>query len=214
VQTVGATLGLRVDSARDVSDAVKRAVRITSSLGGYATAVHAETHGKQGTAILTLKVPRAHVQQVLARLGQLGTITEENVSTVDDQGRLDTTARTIARLQKQLAALRAQPQTPETEQRIAALVARIERLQRSEAALRRAAHYATVHLHIATALVVLKPKHGHGPLHGVGVALTWLGIGAVYALAVGTPVLVLLALTWFVARLVRRRRVDALLSRS
>jgi hypothetical protein len=35
----------------------------------------------------------------------------------------------------------------------------------------------------------------------------------VYALAIGGPVLVLLGLLWLAARLLRRRRVDALLSR-
>jgi hypothetical protein len=41
-----------------------------------------------------------------------------------------------------------------------------------------------------------------------------VGIGAVYALAVGGPFVVLLALVWLAARLVRRRREEALLSRS
>ena len=74
-------------------------------------------------------------------------------------------------------------------------------LQRGEATTRRNAHYATVHLHLETPLVTVAQKHEHGPLHGVGVALTWLGIGAVYALAIGVPVAVLLA-----ARVARRPR--------
>jgi hypothetical protein len=43
------------------------------------------------------------------------------------------------------------------------------------------------------------------------VALTWLGIGAVYALAIGTPVAILLVLIWLAVRVVRRRRENALL---
>jgi hypothetical protein len=54
-------------------------------------------------------------------------------------------------------------------------------------------------------------QHTHGPLHGVGVALKWLGIGAVYALAIGAPVAVLLLLLWLGVRVVRRRRENALL---
>ncbi len=48
-----------------------------------------------------------------------------------------------------------------------------------------------------------------GPLHGLGVAFTWIGIGAVYALALGTPVVLLSLLGWFlVARGLRRRREE------
>ena len=88
---------------------------------------------------------------------------------------------------------------------------KIERLQRGEATTRRNAHYATVNLHLETPLVTIAQKHKHGPLHGVGVALTWLGIGAVYALAIGAPVAVLFVLMWLGVRAVRRRRENALL---
>ena len=57
------------------------------------------------------------------------------------------------------------------------------------------------------------PSHHNGPLHGLGVAFHWIWIGAVYAFALGAPLVLLVGLAWFVARLIRRRRVDALLSR-
>ena len=211
VQTYDATLSLRVEHSRDVSDGVKRALQIATSLGGYSASVHAETHGSSAVADLKLKIPRSHVQEAMAKLAQLGTITDENVSTVDKTALLNATDRAIARLQKQLATLRAEPQSPENARRIVALEARIGRLQRGEAETRLTAHYATVDLHLETPLVTIAPKHGHGPLHGVGVALTWLGIGAVYALAVGAPVAVLLTLLWLAVRTVRKRRENALL---
>jgi hypothetical protein len=211
VQTYDATLSLRVEHARDVSDGVKRALRIATSLGGYSQSVHAETHGSRAVADLKLKIPRSRIQTAMAQLGQIGTITDENVSTVDRTALLNATDREIARLQKQLATLRAEPQSADNDRRIAALVTRIERLQRGEATTRRTAHYATVDLHLETPLVTVVQKHTHGPLHGVGVALTWLGIGAVYALAIGTPVAVLLVLMWLGVRVVRRRRENALL---
>jgi len=211
VQIYDATLSLRVEHARDVSDGVKQALRITTSLGGYSQSVHAETHGTRAMADLRLKVPRSRIQEAMAKLGQLGTITDENVSTVDQTALLNTTDRAIARLQKQLAHLRTRPQSPENDRRIAAVVKRIEALQRGEATTRRNAHYATVNLHLETPVVTVVQKHEHGPLHGVGVALTWLGIGAVYALAIGTPVALLLALVWIAVRVVRRRRENALL---
>jgi hypothetical protein len=203
VQTVATTLAIRVPQ---ISDAVKRAVAVATSLGGYPASVQADTHGSQGTATLTLKVPRANLQRAITRLAQLGTITSEDVQIADRQAGLNTDERTIARLQKQLAA------TTDAKQRVA-LTTRIERLQRKDAATRRAAHYAAIHLSLATPHAATTAKHHHGPLHGVGVALTWLGIGAVYALAIGVPLLVLLALVWLAVRTVRRRREDALLSR-
>src|SRR6185312_10781592 len=185
VQKYDATLSLRVEHAGDVSDGVKRALRITTSYGGYSSSVHAETHGSRAVADLKLRIPRSRIQEAMAKLAQLGTITDENVSTVDQTALLNNTDREIARLQKQLAILRTEPQSPDSDRKIAALVRRIENLQRGAATTRRNAHFATVNLHLGTPLVTVVQKHKHGPLHGVGVALTWLGIGAVYALAIG-----------------------------
>jgi hypothetical protein len=215
VQQYGAMLSLRIPTATGVSNAVKRAMQITASLGGYSTSVHANSYGKEATAELTLKIPRDHVQEALTRLAQLGTITSEQVDVLDKQAGLNATDRQIARLQKQLAALRAEPPSDATKTRIAQLTARIEALQRGEAQTRRTAHYATIRLSLTTAQPVAPPKHHHhGPLHGVVVALTWLGIGAIYALAIGLPLLIVLLLLWLAGRTLRRRRVDALLSRS
>jgi hypothetical protein len=214
VQTYGAYLALRLDSATAVSDGVKSALRIAASLGGYPTSVHATSEAKDASADLVLKIPRTNVQAAISRLSALGTITSEQVDSQDKQAGLNATDRRIARLQKQIAALKAEPASAKSTARIAALQAQVARLQRAAAETRRAAHYATVNLHLTSAKAVVPAKHGHGPLHGVVVALTWLGIGAVYALAIGTPLAVLALLVWLVARVVRRRREDALLRRS
>ncbi len=213
VQRYGATIGLRVSSPGAVSTAVKDALRITSSLGGHPSSVHASAAGKSGTADLVLRIPRRHVQEAVTRLSQLGTITSEQVDIQDLQAGLDATDRRIARLQKELATLRAEPQTPERDRAIAAVTAQVERLQRGEAATVRSAQFATVRLHVATTPPPTTAHHGHGPLHGIGVAAYWVGVGAVYALAFGIPLLVLCALVLLAVRIVKRRRVDALLSR-
>jgi hypothetical protein len=214
VQTYGAELALRLKSATAVSDGVKSALRIASSLGGYPTSVRASSQAKDASADLVLKIPRTNVQAAITRLSALGTITSEDVNIQDKQAGLNATDRKIARLQKQLEQLRAETPAATTPKRIAALEAQVARLQRAEAATRRSAHYATVKLHLTSAKAVVPHKPGHSPLHGVVVALTWLGIGAVYALAIGTPIAVLALLVWLGARVIRRRRVDALLSRS
>jgi hypothetical protein len=214
VQVYGAYLALRLESATAVSDGVKTALRIASSLGGYPLSVHASSEAKVASADLVLKIPRAHVQEAIARLSALGTITSENVDIQDKEAALNATDRKIARLQKQLRELRAETPSATTPKRVAALESQIARLQRASAATKRSAHYATVQLHLTSAKAIVPHKQGHGPLHGVVVALTWLGIGAVYALAIGAPLAVLALLLWLAARAVRRRREDALLSRS
>jgi hypothetical protein len=214
VQVYGATLALRLHNATAVSDGVKSALRIAASLGGYPTSVHASSEAKDANADLVLKIPRANVQKAITRLSALGTIVSEQVDIQDKEAGLNATDRKIERLQKQIATLETQPTSAENTARIAALQAQVARLQRAAAETRRTAHYATVRLHLTSAKAVAAPKDGPGPLHGVVVALTWLGIGAVYALAIGTPLAVLALLVWLAARVVRRRREDALLSRS
>ena len=213
VQRYGAYLGLRVATPNGVSTGVKEALRITKSLGGYASSVHASTSRHAGSADLTLKVPRSHVQEAIARLSAIGTITDEQVEVQDLQAGVNATERTIGRLQRRLADLRAQPQSDARTAQIASLVRQIERLQRAEASTIRTARYATVSLHLATALPVPGKAH-HGPLHNLGVAFRWLGVGAVYVLALGAPFAAALWLAWLAARTLRRRREDALLSRS
>lgn len=210
---VDAYLALRVKSPNDVSDDVKRAVRVATSLGGYASSVHASTAAQTGVADLTLKVPRANVGAAMQRLAALGRITAENVDTQDVQAGINATDRRIAKLQKQLAALRAEPQTAAVTRRIAALTAQVQRLQRAEHATLRSVANATVSLHLQTKqAAVLHHRRGHGPLHGLGVAFRWIGIGLVYVLALGTPLAVLIALVWLAGRAVRRRRDETLLS--
>jgi hypothetical protein len=153
------------------------------------------------------------VQEAVIRLSALGTITGEQVDLQDLQAGINATGREIARLQRRLAVLRAQPQTPATQRKIAALTARIASLQRGTADTRRSAHYATVSLHLATPATAKHTAH-HGPLHGLAVAARWIGIGAVYALALGLPALLLVALGWLAVRTIRRRRENELLSRS
>jgi hypothetical protein len=207
-----ATLSLRVPRPNDVSNAVKRALRVASSLGGYPTSVHATTQAKTGAADLTLKIPRQHVQEAVTRLSALGTITGEQVDLQDLQAGINATQREIARLQRQLAVLRTQHPTSATKRRIAALTAQIASLQRGAADTRRTAHYATVSLHLATPQHAVHRTH-HGPLHGLGVALTWLGIAAVYGLVLGLPVVLVVVLGWLVVRAIHRRRENELLSR-
>ena len=212
VQRYEASLSLRVANVEAVSAAVQSALRIAKSLGGYPVYVDAGSRAKNASADLTLKVPRGHVREALARLSQLGTITAEHLDIQDLQAGLNATDRTIAQLQRKLTTLRAQEQTAVTQKKIAALTARVAKLQRQTATTIRTAHYATVSLHLATPPLTAPHKSAHGPLHWLLVALVWLGIGMIYVLVLGAPVLLFAWLAWIVIRLIHRRREDALLS--
>jgi len=190
VQTVGASISLHVTS---ISDGVRRAVAIATSLSGYAASIHASTHGKTGTADLTLKVPRIHAQAAVDRLSKLGTVTAEQLDIIDRQAGLNAADREIAHLQKELATLRAQHASAA---RIAALTGRIRSLQRSESSTRRTAHFATIGVHLAT-----PAPHAKSKSH-VRRDAAWAVLGA--------AVLALLLLAF---RAARRFREYALLSR-
>lgn len=214
LQDYDATLSLRVHDATVLSGATKQALRIARSLGGYAAAVNVDVNGRQGDATLRLRVPVTHVAEALQRLSALGTITGEATNVQDVQAGVDALDREIARLQRRLRDLRAQPQTAATKRAIDALTAQVQRLQRSRADTVRTARLATISLQLTTRVPAVPPKPAHhGPLHGIAVALTWLGIGALYALVVGGPVVLLLVAVWLGAGFVRRRSERRLLER-
>jgi hypothetical protein len=202
LQQVTATLSLTVPTQSALSAATRRAVATAASLGGHVDSVTVDG----GRARIVLAVPRARIQAAVTRLGGLGTLAAEHFEVRDLSSGVAAVDRTIARLQRQLRALRAQPPTPATAKQIAALTARVQKLQRQEAATRRVSRFATVTLSLATPHAVAA-AHRHGPLHGLVVALRWTGIGLVYALVFGVPI----ALLWLAVRWLRRRREDALL---
>ena len=214
VQRYSTSLELRVRDAADLSAASKHAVAIAHSLGGYEQRVSVETERASGSGEIVLRIPKAHAQEAVRRLTALGTIVSEYVSVQDLTTQVNATDRLISRLQRRLAVLRAQVQDAQAQRRLAALTARVEQLQRGRATTVRSARYATVDLRLVTRTPPAPPVHrGHGPLHGLGVAFRWIGIGAVYVVALAVPFVLLAALVWSGARALRRRREDALLSR-
>src|SRR5262245_44162069 len=149
-QRYSATLTLRLKDSAAVSAATNKALRIAAAMGGHPTTVNVDAERKDGEAYLVLKVPRSRVQEAVEKLGALGTIVGANVSIQDLQAGIDTTARTIDRLQAQLAELRGQTQTEDVLAQIETLSTRIENLQRERASTIRAAYFATVKLHMET----------------------------------------------------------------
>ena len=94
------------------------------------------------------------------------------------------------------------------------MTAQIAKLRRGRASTIHAASYATVSVQMTTKPAPIPVRSGQGSLHDLGVAFRWLGIGAVYVLALAAPFVLLGALVWLVLRVVRRHRENELLSSS
>jgi hypothetical protein len=216
VQRISTSLELRVSNAQAVSGATKKAVAVARSLGGFASRLNVDAAGRTGYAAIVLRIPKQHLQQAVTRLSALGTIVGENMSLEDLQTQVDASAQKLKRLEARLAYWQSQPQTEQAQKQVASFTAAIAKLRRSRAATIRSASYATLTLQLTSrpAPTPVAVHHGRGPLHDLGIAFRWLGIGAIYAVALGAPVAAVLALLWLAARGVRRRREDALLSRT
>lgn len=214
VQRISASLQLRVPNTQAVSDDTKQAVAIARALGGYARSLNVDAQGRSGSATIVLRIPRQNVQRAVSRLSALGTIVGENVQIRDITAQVDATAQRITRLEQRLTYWRGQLQTIDVEKHIASIEAAIARLRRGRASTIQAASYATLSLQLTTKPAPAPVHNGHGPLHGLAVAFRWVGIGAVYVLALGAPLLILAGLAWLVVRAVRRHRENELLSSS
>jgi hypothetical protein len=214
LQNYEAYLRLRVHDGDAVSAATQRAISIARGLGGYPVSVNVANGGRDGDATLGLRVPIGHVQTAVTRLSALGTIVGERVSIEDVQAGVNAVDREIARLQRRLRELRAQEPTDATARRIAALTQRVQQLQRTRADAVRRARLATVSLELTTRRPAPPVESGGGPLDGAWAALRWMGIGALYALVVGGPVVLLGLLAWFCWRVARRRAEARLLEAS
>ncbi len=215
IQRITTALELRVPNTQAVSDGTKKAVAIAHALGGYPSSLNVQAAERTGYADITLRIPKQNVQRAVSRLSALGTIVGENVAIKDLTVQVDATARKISRLQTRLAYWQAQPASDEAAGHVAALTAQIAKLKRGRAATIHTASLATVNLELTTRPAPTPAaQKGPGPLHGLGVAFHWIWIGAVYALALGGPLLLLLGLGWLAARAVRRHRENALLGQS
>ena len=166
-------------------------------------------------ADLTLKVPRTHVQEAIARLSAIGTITAEQVDVQDLQAGLNATDRTIARLQRQLAALRAEPQSdPHRQRRSQLLFARSRACSAQRRPRSAPTRYATVRA--ASRHRRRRPPASRTTARCTVSASRSAGSGSARSTRSRSArrSLLVVWLAWIAARTIRRRREDALLSRS
>ena len=220
-----ASLQVGVKSS-NLSDKTNEASQIVGSFGGYAQSVRYQaTHQGDGEALLALRVPVQNAQKAIAKLGNLGTLLSQQVSTQDLQAKLNGQNSGIGSLRRAIAVYEnALQSTTLTASERVAIQIKLNNARHALARLRHArngtlASGATADISLLLTTqghAIVAPHHGGSTRIGrlLGSAAHFLaleGIILLYALIVLAPVLLLGALAWWILR-ERRRREERLLA--
>jgi hypothetical protein len=220
-----ASLQVGVKSS-NLSAKTNEASQIVGSFGGYAQSVRYQaTHRGDGEAVLALRVPVQNAQKAIAKLGNLGTLLSQQVSTQDLQAKLNGQNSGIGSLRRAIAVYEnaLQSTTLSASERVAIQI-KLNNARHALARLRHArngtlASGATADISLLLTTqghAIVAPHHGGSTRIGrlLGSAAHFLaleGIIVLYALIVLAPVLLLGALGWWILR-ERRRREERLLA--
>jgi hypothetical protein len=221
-----ASLQVQVSNRSKLSKATNRATQIVSSLGGYAQSVqYQSSHNGSGSAFLALRVPVQKAQKAIARLGQLGHLVSQQLSTQDLQQQLTHETSQIGSLQRAIAvyvqALKSG--TLSATDRVAIQIklsnARHAITQQRKARQGTLTSGATADISLVlstnkNAFAVAPHKRGRFGrlLHDAAGFLGLEGIIVLYALIVAGPLLLLGGLGWWTLRERRRREESRLLA--
>jgi Domain of unknown function (DUF4349) len=228
LQDYQAWMRLRVTTTTRLSQVAQRSISLTRGFGGYVTRSDVNVQGaRSGTADVDVHIPIARVQDAIARFSSLGVIVGQHVAVADLQAGYDAAARRAESLRHSLALIEVRLADPKVtpEQRLALLGQR-ERARHALAAatqtttdLSARGAYARLDLSFSTGakpavVVPHRDSRFTQALHHVGGILETGAIGALYAVLLGGPVLVLLGLVLLGRRMRRRRSEHDLLARA
>jgi len=211
---------------KDLSAKTNEASQIVASYGGYAQSVRYQaSHQGYGEAFLSLKVPVQNAQAAIGKLGGLGTLLSQQVSTQDLQAKVTRQGNAIGSLRRAITVYEnaLNSGTLSASERVTIQI----RLNNARHALSRLRHArdatqalgatADISLLLTTRNHAIVVPHHHGSTRlgrFLGSAAHFLaleGIIVLYALIVLAPVLLLGALAWWILR-ERRRREERLLA--
>ena len=211
---------------KDLSAKTNEASQIVGSFGGYAQSVRYQaTRQGYGEAFLALKVPVQNAQAAIAKLGGLGTLLSQQVSTQDLQAKVTRETSAIGSLRRAIAVYEnaLQSTTLSATDRVAIQIklnnARhaLARLRHARNATQSLGATADISLLLTTRNHAIVAPHHHGStrigrlLGSAAHFLALEGIIVLYALIVVAPLLILGCLAWWVVR-ERRRREERLLA--
>jgi len=223
---VHASLQLRVRNVDGLSKATAHAMRITRSLGGFVQSVDYGTpSGGNGDAYLTVRIPVGNVQKAVTRFTALGSILSQHLSIRDLQDQANAEELRILQLRQLAAQLRAKlagSLTPEERVAVQARLDAVRGLLRAKTGQHsgtlRQGRLSTFELELTTRKgAAAAPAHpgriGRAVRHAFS-ALSKTIAGALYALIVLSPLLVLAAAVLWGERYRRRRVEQRLLARA
>jgi len=104
---------VRLADAEELSDAANDSMTITRELGGWVAGSEIDTQGNEGRAELALRVPVNRVEDAIVRLGELGTVTGQEVETVDLQAAIDRRDARIDQVERAIRTLELRLETEE-----------------------------------------------------------------------------------------------------
>ena len=210
---------VRLADAEELSDAANDSMTITRELGGWVAGSEIDTQGNEGRAELALRVPVTRVEDAIVRLGELGTVTGQQVETVDLQAAIDRRETRIETLERAIRAIELRLETEdltpaqEIDLRLTLENRRnqISDLRRGNRSDRREAATSelTLVLHTKEAPAATKDDEG-GAAGAADDALRFLrdaGAIALFLVIVLSPVVLLAVLLWIALRS-RTRRIE------
>lgn len=222
-----ASLQVQVPDRSALSAATNKATQIVSSLGGYAQSVqYQSSHDGNGNAFLALRVPVGKAETAIGRLGALGKLVSQQVSTQDLQQQLTHETNQIGSLRRAIAvyeqALKSGTLSPpeRVDIQIKLSNARHALIAQRKARTGTLASGATADV----SLTLTTNKNGIvGPTHhksgrfdrllrSAAGFLALEGIVVLYALVVLSPILIVGGLAWWLLRERRRREETRLLA--
>jgi hypothetical protein len=212
--------------SKELSAKTNEASQIVGSFGGYAQSVrYQQSHQGYGEALLSLKVPVQNAQAAIAKLGGLGTLLSQQVSTQDLQAKVTRQGNAIGSLRRAISVYEnaLNSGTLSATERVAIEI-KLNNARHALSGLRHARNAtqalgatADISLLLTTRNHAIVVHHHHGSTRlgrFLGSAAHFLaleGIIVLYALIVLAPVLLLGALAWWILR-ERRRREERLLA--
>ena len=216
-------LELRVPDNDRLSDASADAIRTTRELGGFVVSSNVSTRDRSGEARLVLRVPSRRIQDAIARLSELGTITAQNVQVQDRQDELDRLRRRIDQLRVQRAEvnlrLRTEQLTPPERLRLELqqqrLTGRLNSLTATRNGVAREVAMAEVSLTVRTGKSSSAPTEGRLEVQQETrcTSSPWPA-PRVFVLIVISPLLVIGLAVWLGRRSLRRREHERLLDQT
>jgi hypothetical protein len=227
-QDYSATLQLAVGTVADLSRATQTVLDTVRSLGGAIETVDYGTPSAgRGGALIALRVPVGRAQAALTRFSSLGTITAQQVQIRDLQSGLDRESNRARALRRRIALLTAKLLSPTLtpvdraglENRLADAQSALGSVLRGVHATRLRAAFARFSLELDTGRgSAIAPPAKKGPFEAtaddaLGV-ISVAGRGALFALIVAGPFLLIAGAAWWLARRLRRRSARRLLESS